>query len=243
MGDHPKQLNEMIVHHYNWTESTQLEAKLLFERGKLQHGVSIIADKQISGYGKNGRVWQDDGGNVAMTICLDSVGMENWQQLCFVAAVSVGNVLQTVLPDTPVSYKWINDVILGDGKVAGVLLESLNNRFILVGIGVNIASAPVIKGVQTSKVDDYGIITVDSFIKLLQNEFMEQYTQWAHYGFSPIRNQWMARPYRFRELLTVHNPHNKQNYKGIFIGIDRDGNLELSNEHGDLIHINMGEVL
>ncbi|MBS0236647.1 MAG: biotin--[acetyl-CoA-carboxylase] ligase [Proteobacteria bacterium] len=245
---HPKPLDEMVIHRYNWSESTQLEAKALFERGELRHGISIIADRQVAGYGKNGRIWHDEGGNVAITICLDSYGMESWQQLCFIAAVSVGNVLRKLLAEKQVDnaevrYKWINDVILDDGKISGILLESLQNRFILVGIGVNNQSAPSIKNISTSKLADYVAVPADRIINLIHYEFMEQYSMWSQYGFIPIRNQWMASPYKFREVITVQDSYSKKHHKGTFIGIDREGNLELKREDGQLVRVSIGEML
>jgi len=57
--------------------------------------------------------------------------------------------------------RWIrikppNDLILGDGKLAGFLLETSNAwNFQVLGIGMNVRSAPQIEGYPTSALDEF----------------------------------------------------------------------------------------
>jgi biotin-(acetyl-CoA carboxylase) ligase len=43
-----------------------------------------------------------------------------------------------------VTVKWPNDVLVNERKISGVLIESSSNGWLLIGIGVNLASAPVV---------------------------------------------------------------------------------------------------
>ena len=56
-------------------------------------------------------------------------------------AFSVGlAVVETVarrLPDQPVGIHWPNDVLAGDRKLAGILVEVLPNRRHVIGVGLN----------------------------------------------------------------------------------------------------------
>lgn len=60
-----------------------------------------------------------------------------------------------------VSLKWPNDVLLGGGKVAGVLIEA-ELPFLLVGIGVNVRHKPDVpqegpdRGRQAACLADFG---------------------------------------------------------------------------------------
>src|SRR3546814_13540440 len=69
-------------------------------------------------------------------------------QLSLVAAVALGESLLTFLPEgAGVRFKWPNDVLIGGGKVAGILLESSGMAgdavgWIVFGCGVHVANCP-----------------------------------------------------------------------------------------------------
>ena len=61
----------------------------------------------------------------------------------------------------PVRIKPPNDLILGGGKLAGFLLETSNRwDFQVLGIGINVRSAPEIAGYPTSSVEQFSLSRV-----------------------------------------------------------------------------------
>lgn len=69
--------------------------------------------------------------------------MQRAAELGFVAALAVGDLVA----DRSVRLKWPNDVLVDDGKVAGILLESAIGQdgrveHVVAGIGVNVRFAP-----------------------------------------------------------------------------------------------------
>ena len=58
----------------------------------------------------------------------------------------------------PVRIKPPNDLILGGGKLAGFLLETSNRwDFQVLGVGINVRSAPEIAGYPTSSVEQFSL--------------------------------------------------------------------------------------
>ena len=72
----------------------------------------------------------------------------NAPQLGFVAALALGDALdQLAEPGLQLRFKWPNDLLADGKKLAGILLESEMAAggvldFVILGIGVNLVSAP-----------------------------------------------------------------------------------------------------
>ena len=106
-----------------------------------------MARRQTAGRGRRGRVWQSGADNLAATLLLtlDIPPLEA-AQIGFVAALAVGDLVETYVPPDRVRLKWPNDVLVDSRKVAGILTESGaasgEGIWISVGIGVNLISHP-----------------------------------------------------------------------------------------------------
>jgi BirA family biotin operon repressor/biotin-[acetyl-CoA-carboxylase] ligase len=71
------------------------------------------------------------------------------------AAIACGESIEKWVT-RPVRIKPPNDLILGDGKLAGFLLETSNSwDFQVLGIGINVRSAPEIAGYPTSAIEQF----------------------------------------------------------------------------------------
>ena len=134
--------------HVDWrwlasTPSTMDAARqLLKARGNEdKRPLAVATAHQTAGRGTRGRAWNDDGkGNVALTVAFPSaVPLKPLTLL----PLRIGTLVVEALGDANLTLKWPNDVLLHKQKVAGVLVES-DGAAIFVGIGVNVASAPMV---------------------------------------------------------------------------------------------------
>jgi biotin-(acetyl-CoA carboxylase) ligase len=74
--------------------------------------------------------------------------------------------------------KWPNDVLIGPGKVAGILLEAVAGC-VIVGVGVNLASAPQLADRATVALSDFGPAPDrDGFALALSSRFAEELNHW-----------------------------------------------------------------
>ena len=104
-------------------------------------GMVIIAEEQTGGIGRMGRAWVSPAGGIWVTIILQpQIPIDRLFMLTLAASVSVARVVRKMY-DIGALIKWPNDIIIGDKKVAGILLElgAEGNKidYCLVGIGID----------------------------------------------------------------------------------------------------------
>ena len=126
---------------FDSTESTMDDAHSAAAVGA-PGGTIVLADRQASGRGRNGRRWASDAGQgIWMTI----IERPNDPRALDVLSLRVGLRAARALDRYTMSLvglKWPNDLYVGDGKLAGILIEARwrGNRidWVAIGIGVNV---------------------------------------------------------------------------------------------------------
>jgi BirA family biotin operon repressor/biotin-[acetyl-CoA-carboxylase] ligase len=117
--------------HFRVVDSTNERARALAERGA-PHGTLVTAREQSAGRGRQGRSWSAPPGRALLC----SLVLRNPPKL--LPLVTGAAVAQEVGRDARV--KWPNDVLLGERKVAGILVEGQpQHGWAVVGIGINVA--------------------------------------------------------------------------------------------------------
>src|SRR3546814_16252477 len=61
--------------------------------------------------------------------------------LALVVAVALAKVVKAFAPSVPLQLKWPNDLLVNGAKCSGILLERSGDA-VVIGIGVNLVSAP-----------------------------------------------------------------------------------------------------
>ncbi len=195
----------------------------------------IFATRQLAGRGRRGRAWSDPAGNFSASLLL--YPKEAPQQAAlrsFVASLALHDALSALAPEAALGLKWPNDVLLNDGKLAGILLEgsSLAGRmaYLVIGIGVNLMNAPApAAGVAVpprSLRDGAGVsVTPERFLAHLAAAYASREAQFVRDGFAPIRADWLARAARLGEQVTARTMQAE--IVGRFETVDEDGNLVL----------------
>ncbi len=111
-------------------------------------GLVIMANRQTSGRGRSGRSWQSPPGNLYVSVLLrpDAAAATSglWSLL---AGLALAEALQPFLPPaTRAVLKWPNDVLIGEAKLAGVLIDAAIEQarfsWLVIGFGANLASSP-----------------------------------------------------------------------------------------------------
>lgn len=126
---------------YRAIDSTNARAKAWARAGAAQ-GALVIAAGQTAGRGRLGRTFASpaDAG-LYMTVILwpDGAALE---RLTIAAAVATCEAIEACTPYRP-GIKWVNDLLLGEKKICGILAEAVTSpsgaRGAVVGIGVNLA--------------------------------------------------------------------------------------------------------
>ena len=129
------------------TESTNLDAKRFAEEHPECPCALFIADRQTAGRGRLGRSFLSRGGvGLYFSLLLRDVGNAiDALSLTTYSAVALCRALRRVADVEP-KIKWVNDIYIGERKLAGILTEGRLSAeggggldYAVIGIGVNIA--------------------------------------------------------------------------------------------------------
>lgn len=127
--------------------------------GGAAEGIVFFAEHQTTGRGTRGRKWIS-GANQGLwfSILLRSqLPLDRCPLLIQMAAVAAAETVER-WSEKPVLIKSPNDLYLGGGKLAGFLLETSNGwDFQVLGIGINVRSAP--------EIEDFPTVALDQFTK------------------------------------------------------------------------------
>jgi BirA family transcriptional regulator, biotin operon repressor / biotin---[acetyl-CoA-carboxylase] ligase len=102
--------------------------------------LALIAHAQNAGRGRMGRSWQAQAGaSLLMSVAvLRSEPAGAFAALTLALGIAAAQALRSL--QVPVQLKWPNDLLLGNAKLSGVLVESASTRegtVLVAGIGVN----------------------------------------------------------------------------------------------------------
>jgi BirA family biotin operon repressor/biotin-[acetyl-CoA-carboxylase] ligase len=219
------------IQHHERIGSTNDEARQLAASGA-PHGTVVHADEQIAGRGRFGRTWYSPPGNLYLSVLLRlDLPPAGSSELSFVTALTVADAVDALLPKQIKStLKWPNDVLVDDGKIAGILVESVDGAQI-IGIGLNVLEAPRNAPYKTATlVGAGGIATVDGARDILLDSLAKHLDAWTEQGFEPIRTAWLARAHPIGAPLRASIGGRTE--EGMFAGLDMDGALLLDTAEG-----------
>jgi BirA family biotin operon repressor/biotin-[acetyl-CoA-carboxylase] ligase len=173
--------------------STNDEAARLAEAGAPE-GTVVWSREQTGGRGRRGRHWASPVGNLyTSTILRPACNAPRAAELGFVAALAVADIVPA---GRELRLKWPNDVLVGGGKVAGILPESsIGQRglveHVVMGIGVNVGFAPQLSEMRYPGAALGG--TVENALQKLTAALAARLAQWRRDGFETVRAAWLAK--------------------------------------------------
>jgi BirA family biotin operon repressor/biotin-[acetyl-CoA-carboxylase] ligase len=221
-------------------DSTNEEARRLAGAGA-RGPLWIVAREQTAGRGRRGRAWVSERGNLFATL-LTRAAPPIAAQLAFAAALGVGETVCAYAPDAAMTLKWPNDVLLNGRKVAGILLESLGEDALAIGIGVNLAHHPQHTEFPATSIAALAGSAPDwqAVLLRLAKTMSAWYEVWRDAGFARIRTAWLAHAaglgYPIRARL------EGSEMAGTFETIGEDGALILRDASGVRTRIASGEI-
>jgi BirA family transcriptional regulator, biotin operon repressor / biotin---[acetyl-CoA-carboxylase] ligase len=138
------------------TGSTNADLLARAAAGEDIEGAVLIAESQTSGRGRHGRSWSTPPrSQVALSagIGVGAVPSDAWGWLPLLTGVAVVDAVAEVAGVTA-GLKWPNDVLVGTGKLAGILAEvAAPASVVVVGLGLNVTEAPDPNATSLSMLD------------------------------------------------------------------------------------------
>lgn len=224
------------------TASTNDAVKALAAEGAPE-GLWLRAERQTAGRGRMGREWEGAVGNLfASTLVRMAPFDPPPPTLALVIAVAAHRALEDFVGAGELSIKWPNDIVAGRAKLCGVLMERTGDA-VVIGIGINVTTAPEVPGRATACLHDLGATGCDaaSVTEVLASRFQEELVRWRTYGVEPIARAWVGRAHPPGTPLTVHLPDG-ETVVGTFDTLASDGALMLRLADGGSRAIHAGDV-
>lgn len=207
----------------------------------------VVSEEQRAGRGRQGRAWVSPPGNFYGSLLLVAPCLtRDLPKLGFVAGVALADTVRALGIRAPVHLKWPNDLVSGNAKLAGMLLEGrtmADGRMALaIGIGLNIGNAPPVRGRQTTSLSELGShADRREVFRSLSDRLCERLDEFdGGAGFSAIRAAWTELTLPLGTAISVNLPSGLRG--GRFAGIDASGQLLLDTAAGR-ITIEAGDVL
>ncbi len=162
-------------------------------RAGAAEGLVVVAEHQTAGRGRLGRTWTTPARSALTQSVLlrPPVAATDWPWLPLLTGVAVARALREA--GAPADLKWPNDVLLGDAKVAGLLVERVetpDGPAAVVGIGINVSTTRAELGLDTAtSLAEAGVVVdrTDLLVTLLRS-LRREYDGWLAAGGSPAES-------------------------------------------------------
>jgi BirA family biotin operon repressor/biotin-[acetyl-CoA-carboxylase] ligase len=193
----------------------------------------VLAERQVSGRGRRGRKWVSpfaDNLYYSLVLRIDG-GMRQLEGLSLVVGLAVMHTLRKV-GVAGAGLKWPNDVLVGNKKIAGILLELVGDPadvcHVVLGIGINVnmQAAEEVDQQWTSVRLESGQVCDRNALAVQLSEQLQAYIQ-RHQdrGFSALQVEWQeGHLWQGRSVSLIAGTNQ---IDGVVLGIDNQGALRL----------------
>jgi BirA family biotin operon repressor/biotin-[acetyl-CoA-carboxylase] ligase len=217
---------------------------------RLQRPALLATNEQTAGRGRRGRRWHSPAGyGVLFSLGLALARpVRELGGVSIVAGVAAVRALRA-LGAAGAALKWPNDIMLGSGKLGGILVETRAQgagSAVVVGIGINHRNAPGLaarlrRGVAALEDCLSPLPPRNAAIGALGREVLGALRAFDAAGFEPFRGDWDALHAFPGKLLRVRLADGRV-LAGVATGLASDGALQLRTR-GGLRTVRNGRVL
>jgi BirA family biotin operon repressor/biotin-[acetyl-CoA-carboxylase] ligase len=159
----------------------------------------------------------------------------------------MADAVRALAPQASVRLKWPNDVMIGEEKVSGILVETLGQGpagvTLAIGCGLNLVHAPEGQRRPATALARHGAsVSPDAALKALAETIARGLETWANgKNFDAVRQRWMEAAGGQGETIEVDVSGRRT--VGVFGGLDADGALRLTLADGTVHIVRAGDVV
>ena len=164
------------------TSTNDVAISLIKEKNKLTG--CVCSDLQTKGRGTYGKKWISEKGNLFLTLFFPiDEKRPSFQEFSIINPVIIRDIIKNYCDERKLKLKFPNDIMYDGKKICGLLQEYIiqnNRKFLIIGIGLNIASNPNINNgykatniyLETNKkpsIEDIIDLIISSYKNFLEN--------------------------------------------------------------------------
>ncbi len=229
-------------------------------RGGAPEGDVLLAERQVAGRGRLGRVWESPSrAGIACSVLLrpgaadpgrgwEPVGPGRYGWLPLLAGVALADAVRR-LGEVEATLKWPNDLLVVGRKVAGILAEVADGA-VVVGMGVNVS----LRTDEQPRTDATSLLLAGSscvdrapIVKATLRALADRYTRWRATGgdadASGLRAEYRLLCGTLNRQIRVQLPGGGELH-GTAVDVDAAGRLLVADgaevvpvAAGDVVHI------
>ncbi|MCT4642221.1 MAG: biotin--[acetyl-CoA-carboxylase] ligase [Bacteriovoracaceae bacterium] len=217
--------------HLKSCESTQNE---LSNRFSNDH-ILISTENQTSGRGRGTNKWDVFSGSLCFSFSIKA------SQIKTLSSLEVGVLVCDFFKQNfnkAIQLKWPNDLIYKNKKVGGILINTLSNNWLNVGIGINLSKS------QEEFFGDYKVKAITLFTSKNINKQSIAFKIY-HYildnrlASSSIHKRWNLLCAHIDKRVEIYDTNIHQ--EGVFLGINDDGSAQIQTKQS-IINIYSGSL-
>jgi len=216
-------------------DSTNAEALRGIAQGRVAPFL-VLAERQSAGRGRRGRQWVSPfAENLYYSLVLRvEGGMRQLEGLSLVVGLAVMRTLQA-FGVKQAGLKWPNDVLVGDQKIAGILLELVGDPadvcHVVLGIGINVnmqLNDQVDQQWTSMRLEAGASIDRNLLVARLNQQLQHELARHRCYGFAAFQEEWeQAHLWQGRKVSLIAGSSHTD---GVVLGVDGQGGLRLEVE-------------
>ncbi|QAU33242.1 biotin--[acetyl-CoA-carboxylase] ligase [Janthinobacterium sp. 17J80-10] len=221
-------------------ETASTNADLLARIGQLRQPTLLVAESQTAGRGRAGRAWLSGAGD-SLTFSLAWPLLRPMRELAGLP-LAVGVALAETLAqlDVPVRLKWPNDLLIGDAKLAGILIETALEKngdqqvWAVIGVGMNLALPPALAqqiGRPAAALSPALAQDRNHLLGRLLGGLANALRQFDREGFAAFKARWNGlHAWRGKTVQIIDQGRVER--EGVATGVDDQGCLLIMTENG-----------
>ena len=237
----------MTIIKLNATDSTNDYLKELVLSQSLTDYTIVMAKLQLKGKGQRGAKWlSEEGKNLTVSILKNfkNFKAQNQFNLNKIVSLAVYDVLhELTVPDLYI--KWPNDILSGNKKICGILIENILKGHLIskailgIGLNVNQTSFKSIEKASSIKLilDSNKDFELDAILGAIQVKLIYYF----NLSNQEIGEKYVSVLYR-KDVLSIFNNPDGDNFKAYIRGVNQLGKLHLELEDGIVKYYGLKEI-
>lgn len=231
------------------TDSTNRYLKNLMLHSALTDYTTVVADHQTQGRGQMGTTWESEKGkNLTFSILKYLKDLPVQQQFLLNICVSLAlfqSLKELQIPDLKV--KWPNDILSGNDKICGVLIENVLSgskmQASIIGIGLNVNQTKFqnLPNVSSLKLILGKHLYLDELLTLIIINLKKVFSQFSAGEEITLKKEYINALFRKDKASTFRNQSNKL-FTGIIRNVSPEGKLIVEIEDGILNSYDLKEI-
>ena len=185
------------IYNYNKIPSTNDEAIKLIKKKNMKQGL-VFSKIQTKGRGTRGKKWISKSGNFFGSVFFQlKKNTPKFYEFSLITPVLITKKIKEITDCKNIYIKWPNDIYINNQKVCGILQEVIQNgnnqKYLIIGIGINLVSHPTIRSQNISD------IKKETKVLIKNNEMLNEIKKSFQTFFKNIKS------YSYKKYMSLGN--------------------------------------